>query len=502
MPIADVRNVGFLQATRNIPTEDKKKLAALLSEAQSRGLQIPKEILNKSTARWFHDENGYFTKADGMHFKPYESMEKFVHTDARFSLFFGSRGCGKSAAGSQKALLKIEQGQNGAILNPDFENFRISTWPEFREWIPWDNVVPAHRYRRNIQWQPYQPFIMAFTNGVRVICKGLKDPDSARGPNINWLWYDEISRDESGSAWQIATASVRIGHKPQAWGTGTPSTKAPWVKKFFINMEIPQDAIDAFALEGLDRELVENFYGTIEKNKANLDPGFYASMLATYPSGWLRQQEIMGIFTEEGGTLGDSRWFDGKIVKEPPANVKARIRYWDLAATEKKLTGKKKNDPDASASTLMSFIKDPYSFYIEDQTNDFLKWENLIDRIIDVAEQDGKDIPIWVEQEPASGGKNQVAVIDLELKKRIPGHPGCNGYRPSDRVIGANVWFGEAAAGEIYLVYGEWNKPFLSQLDEFPGSSHTHDDRITSVTGARLNLAPIKKWKEVPFLHL
>ena len=84
----------------------------------------------------------------------------------------------------------------------------------------------------------------------------------------------------------------------------------------------------------------------------------------------------------------------------------------------------------------------------------------------------------------------------MELKKRIPGHPGCEGYRPSDRVISANIWFGEAAAGQWYMVYGDWNKPFLNQLDEFPGSTHTHDDRITSVTGARLNIAPIKKWKQ------
>ena len=502
MPIADHQQVGFLHATKIMPAEEKQRLMALLQEMKNRGLQIPRELLDKTAARWFPDENGYFVRADGRHFNPYESMKLFTSSTARFSLMYGSRGCGKTASGTQKSLKKIEQGQNGAILNPDFENFRISTWPEFREWLPWDNVVPAHRYRRSIQWQPYQPFIMAFTNGAKVICKGLKDPDSARGPNINWLWYDEVSRDETGEAWQIATASVRIGYMPQAWATGTPNTKAPWVRKFFLDKDIPQDAIEAFELEGLGRELVDCYYGNIEMNKENLDPGYYASMLAAYPSGWLRQQEIMGIFTDESGTLGDSRWFDGKIVTAPPEHVNARARFWDLAATEKKLAGKKKNDPDASASTLMSYVKEPYSFYIEDQTNDFMKWEDLIERIVEVTMNDGKEVKVFVEQEPASGGKNQVAVIDLELKKRIPGHPGCTGYRPSDRVIGANIWFGEAAAGQMYLVYGSWNKPFLQQLDEFPGSSHTHDDRITSVTGARLNIAPIKKWKRIQFLSL
>jgi phage terminase large subunit-like protein len=504
MPLADRRNVGFLQATRSIPDGDKKRLAALLNEMRIRGLKLPPELLDKTTARWFPDENGYFVRADGAHYKPYQEQIDFIHSLARFSLFYGSRGCGKSATGAQKSILKIQQGQSGAILNPDFENFRISTWPEFKEWIPWDNVVPAHRYRRSIQWQPYQPFVMAFTNGARVICKGLKEPDSARGPNINWLWYDEVSRDESGEAWQIATASVRVGYMPQAWATGTPNTKAPWVKKFFIDQDLPEDAIEAFALEGLNRELVECFYGTIEKNKDNLDPGFYASMLAAYPSGWLRKQEILGLFVEESGTLGDSAWFKDKVVAVPPEKVDKRIRYWDLAATEEKVSGKKKkNDPDETVGTLMSFIKIPHKFYIEDQDSAFVKWEELIKFIVTVARKDGNKIKVIVEQEPGAGGKNQVAAIDLELKKQIPGHPGCTGYRPTeDRVILANIWFGDAAAGDMYIVYGVWNKLFLQQLDEFPGSVHTHDDKITSVSGARINIAPLKKWKRITFLHL
>ena len=112
---------------------------------------------------------------DGRRYTPTEEQGKFACSTARFGGFFGSRGAGKSSAGSQKAIRKIQQGQNGAVLNPDFENFRIATWPEFREWIPWDMVVPAHRYRKNPEFNPNQPFTMAFMNGVRVICKGLKE---------------------------------------------------------------------------------------------------------------------------------------------------------------------------------------------------------------------------------------------------------------------------------------------------------------------------------------
>ena len=72
----------------------------------------------------------------------------------------------------------------------------------------------------------------------------------------------------------------------------------------------------------------------------------------------------------------------------------ARLRFWDLAATEKKLSGKKKNDPDASCSTKVSYIKEENKFIIEDQTNAFMKWEDLIEEIIRVAQNDGIGVKV------------------------------------------------------------------------------------------------------------
>ena len=183
--------------TGDLKTEEKERLYLLLDEMKSRGLSVP-ETAYKTILKWPIDRNGYFSKLDGKFYDPNQNHIDFLKSNARFVALVSGRGGGKTAVGSQKALEKIMLGQPGAVLNPDFENFRIATWPEFREWIPWDMVVPAHRYRKNPEFNPNQPFTMAFMNGVRVICKGLKDPDSARGPNINWLWYDEAGRDKDG----------------------------------------------------------------------------------------------------------------------------------------------------------------------------------------------------------------------------------------------------------------------------------------------------------------
>jgi len=53
-------------------------------------------------------------------------------TESYFANGIVHHNCGKSGAGAQKALFKIMNGESGLIMNPDFENLKISTWPEFQ----------------------------------------------------------------------------------------------------------------------------------------------------------------------------------------------------------------------------------------------------------------------------------------------------------------------------------------------------------------------------------
>jgi phage terminase large subunit-like protein len=114
---------------------------------------------------------------------------------------------------------------------------------------------------------------------------------------------------------------------------------------------------------------------------------------------------------------------------------------------------------------------------------------------------DGQQVPIYIEQEPASGGKNQVAAIANFLKPfgfTVRAH---NPKKDGDRVEAANHWFAEAAQGHWWVVRGKWNDLFFGQLDVFPEKS-AHDDRITDTTGARLSIAPIRRWSSIKFVHL
>ena len=111
-------------------------------------------------------------------------------------------------------------------------------------------------------------------------------------------------------------------------------------------------------------------------------------------------------------------------------------------------------------------------------------------------------MPIYCEQEPGSGGKNQLAALFEYLETELPGwtfreH---NPRDEGDKVMRANIWFAEAALGKFYMVQGNWNDGFLKQLASFP--SGKHDDKIDSISGARIKIAPIRRWRKQKFLSL
>jgi len=485
----------------SLSAEDKKKLVLLIHEMKARGMKIPKVKTKILAAKdWNVDENGYFIRDDGKHYVPNEQQERFISSLAIFNLYYGSRASGKSAAGAQKALRKIMEGKDGAILNPSFENFRYSTWPEFRRWIPWNMVVSKQRYRQQDSWEAARPFALVFVNGAKVYCKGLHDPDGARGANVNWLWYDEARADLTGLAWKIAIASVRIGENTQRWATTSPASFEHWLYQFFVKQDIPKEAITLLTDMGelARRPLIETFYGTMQQNKANLDPVIYASLVSAYPTGYLRAQEIDGQFANEEGSLGSRLWFEKTSLTNEPDWIVRKIRFWDLAASEKKMG----TDPDETVGSLVGVDKPKEQFCILNQHGGYWTWDKIKENIVAVARLDGAGVAVYIEQEPGSGGKNQVAEIAELLKKDgftvRPHDPKKDG----DRVMAANVWFAEAALGKWYLVKGAWTERFLSQLDTFAPNSKSHDDRITSVTGARHELAPIRKWKKLRFLSL
>lgn len=296
-------------------------MTALLQQPQPLSL-LEKRILLKIIDDHCWVGEGYFPRDDGKLYVPNPGQALFHESKARFKGLIGGRGSGKTVGGAQEALKRIRKGLPGAVYNPDFENFKDSTWPEFKKWIPWHRVIPEDRRMGEHGWEPWRPFTLHFDNGASVKCKGLKEPDSARGPNINWLWYDEGGRDKTGLAWKLAIASVRIGPDPSAFVTTTPKGVRHWIYDNFVQGEVPEEAKKILDAAGYKGKLYDWFSASIHDNAENLDPIFYASLLSQY-TGRFALQELGGKFVEiaEGLVYDDFSieiFPDGNLTEDEP----------------------------------------------------------------------------------------------------------------------------------------------------------------------------------------
>src|SRR4030067_1181093 len=152
MPITGIKSAEGIESQnimQSLSIGEKRQVAMALEQMKARGMKVPThEEVSKPYGHWSIGANGYFVKGNGTEYEQNEKQARFCRSLAARTALFGGRGSGKSAAGAQKALLKVKAGNTGLIFSPDFEGMRTSTWPELRQWIPLDMVVPAPRYRR------------------------------------------------------------------------------------------------------------------------------------------------------------------------------------------------------------------------------------------------------------------------------------------------------------------------------------------------------------------
>ena len=87
----------------SVDERDKKtkELLLLMQDARARGIVVSNasDILSPKQIRWPLASNGYFLRNDGKLYEPSVNQKAFIDSAARFVLFIGGRGSGKSAAG-------------------------------------------------------------------------------------------------------------------------------------------------------------------------------------------------------------------------------------------------------------------------------------------------------------------------------------------------------------------------------------------------------------------
>lgn len=149
------------------------------------------------------------------------------------------------------------------------------------------------------------------------------------------------------------------------------------------------------------------------------------------------------------------------------------IRYWDLAAT----VADGVNDPDYTVGCLMS------------KTGDVLCIRDIrrlrgsppeVESVVrDTALSDGKEIVIYMEQEPGSGGVNTIDFYRRKILSEYIFNADKSNIRKETRMVPFLSW---CQAGKVKLLKGDWVNDFLRELEEFPYGFH--DDQIDAASGA------------------
>lgn len=172
------------------------------------------------------------------------------------------------------------------------------------------------------------------------------------------------------------------------------------------------------------------------------------------------------------GAVASREWFG--VVDSIPRGTVEVVRSWDLAAT---VSGK----ADWLVGTKMAKVGG--RFYILDVARSRTAPADVIPRIASIAAQDGRGVTVTVEQEGGGSGK----IVSSHIAAQLAGYRIVFMRPTGDKVFRALPFLDQAKAGNVFLLRGDWNDAFLSELDTFPNGEH--DDQVDTSAYAFAKLA-------------
>lgn len=112
--------------------------------------------------------------------------------------------------------------------------------------------------------------------------------------------------------------------------------------------------------------------------------------------------------------------------------------------------------------------------------------------ITNTAKHDGKNVVVGLEQDPGQAGKMEANY----LAKKLAGYKVKIVPATTAKETRAKPFSSQCESGNVKIVDGAWNKPYLSTLENFP-TPNGHDDDVDASSGAFNVLVTLK----TPRLH-
>ena len=185
---------------------------------------------------------------------------------------------------------------------------------------------------------------------------------------------------------------------------------------------------------------------------------------------------VAGQFQQRPAPRGGGffEWDKMEIVRARPANVRRSVRYWDKAGTE--------GGGAYTAGVRIDLGADGY-YYVSDVQRG--QWgSGKRERMIrQTAEADGRSVPVYIEQEPGSGGKESAEATIRALSGFVVHADRVTG----DKATRAAPYSVQIEAGNVRIVQGEWNRAFIDEHKTFPVGKYK--DQIDAASGAFAKLS-------------
>lgn len=420
----------------------------------------------------------------------------FLSSRADIAVFGGAAGGGKSFSLLLEPLFHVGNGQFRAVT------FR-RTVPQLR--APgglWD--ASRDIYTRLGATAREQGHEWIFPSGAVVRFSGMElesDAYSWQGSEICLLAFDELAQfSETQFFYMLSRNRSMCGVRPyvrattnpdcDSWlreflrwwiddATGLPIAERSGVLRWFVRVS------DAIYWADSRQELVEQFGDDCEPKSvtfipANVrdnkilmarDPGYIANLKAL--SRVDRERLLAGNWNvrSEAGSFFRREWFG--IVDAPPADVVARVRFWDRAASEKR-PGK---NPDATVGLLLS--KDRQGIYfVEDVCKMFASPHTVEKAMQNCAARDGTATDIGYMQDPGSAGVDEAQ----STARTLDGYNVRFAPATGSKEVRAKAVSAQAEAGNVKVVRAPWNAEFLRVLESFPDGAK--DDEVDALSGA------------------
>ena len=195
----------------------------------------------------------------------------------------------------------------------------------------------------------------------------------------------------------------------------------------------------------------------------------------TAVGGRVWSAEYQGVPRDPEGNLFKRQWFE--IIEVAPGQAQ-RVRYWDKAGTE--------GGGAFTAGVLLGKTKEGLYFIEDVVRGQWSAWERekVIRQtaVLDAA-QYGQHVPVWLEQDGGSGGKESAENTIRHLAGFVVRAEQVTGSKRTR----AEPFRAQCEALNVKLVRAAWNGPYLEELISFPSSKYK--DQVDASSGAFNKLA-------------